>query len=180
MGETQPVRKVGLFLLGLLGVAGLLVGIDSVAQHENAPHPAAPTLVVEPDIAKFIASRLSDQAWLRGGSVDREHIVYLTFTPAAEALTLFRLKNNKAAWVATINGSRRRTLAPQLFGGVRETCRREGPALTTTYFKIESGPVVGSVLQFQEFRDGDRQAVLTNAAYLGAGNIDSVTRRCVE
>jgi hypothetical protein len=88
-----------------------------------------------------------------------------------------RLIANKAAWWAIITGSTQLRLDPERFGGVRETCSKSGPALYRAYYQIESGPLVGGVVQVQRFSDGSEQALLANAAYL---DVDKQPWRCTE
>lgn len=165
--------------LGILLGIGMLAGVGSLITETRAPKiiADAPKQAIEPDIANLIAAKMSDKVWLKSGTSDGKYVNYSIVMPTGGVILPSRSMANKAAWWAIITGSTQRHLNPERFGGVRETCSKSGPALSRAYYQIESGPLLGGMLQVQRFSDGSEQALLANAAYL---DVDKQTWRCTE
>lgn len=166
-------------ILGILLGVGMLAGVGGLIVESSAPKIVAdtPKLAIEPDIASLIAAKMIDKAWLKSGTSDGKYVNYSILMPTGGVILPSRLMTNKAAWWAIITGSTQRHLNPERFGGVREACRKIGPALSKVYYQIESGPLTGGMVFVQRFSDGSEEALLANAAYL---DIDKQTWRCIE
>jgi hypothetical protein len=167
-------------ILGILLGVGVLAGVGSLITESRAPKIVAadtPKQAVDPDIANLIVAKMSDKVWLKSGISDGKYMNYSIEMPTGGGIWPSRLIANKAAWWANITGSPRRRLDPERFGGVREACSKIGPALTKVYYQIESGPLLGGMVQVHRYSDGSEQALLANAAYL---EVDKQTWRCTE